>query len=227
MAVLQQKPKSTPNEEEQEVLDIYERIQEAKILLDEQGIKQSGKNNYQKYNYFELKDFMPYCKSILKEVGLSTQIKNKKDKVVLYVRCKSTGEKTSYWIPRPVNTAKDDNKFLQTEGKVQTYCMRYLYMQMFEITITDPVDSGADNKQKQTKKTTTKSTPKPKPKKQLKKFKTVKEVANEVKHFYEDHKIEMTKERVSHSLENYEKNGQITKELFDEAMTELDETFIE
>ena len=45
-------------------MNIYEKLQKARVDLQSKGIKKSGKNTFAKYDYYELADFMPAVNSI-------------------------------------------------------------------------------------------------------------------------------------------------------------------
>lgn len=130
--------------------EIYKKIQRGKRYFLEAEIKQSGRNNYQKYNYFELADIEPIILDLCDKEKLSTRFNFTVSEALLIIRDEETGEEVYYSIPLPVVETKDPRKAMQEIGSLQTYAMRYLYLQAFEIVVQDTID--VDN----TKKTTPK-----------------------------------------------------------------------
>lgn len=50
--------------------NVYARLQRARAMLSLRSLKKSGFNNYGKYHYYELGDFIPHVNEILDKVGL-------------------------------------------------------------------------------------------------------------------------------------------------------------
>ena len=50
-------------------MSIHKKLMEARVQLHSMNLKKTGRNDYAKYNYFELGDFMPHALQIL--AGLS------------------------------------------------------------------------------------------------------------------------------------------------------------
>lgn len=129
-------------------MNIYEKLQDARVTLQGASLKKTGKNDYAGYDYFELGDFLPKINELLKEHKLTS--------VVCF-----TNEIASLTI---INSEKPDEQMIFTSpmseaqikgclavqnlGAVQTYLRRYLYMNAFEIVEHDAVDglTGVDDK---------------------------------------------------------------------------------
>lgn len=222
------------NIQEQDVLD---KIQLGKYMLSQMKLEKTGRNNFQKYNYFELKDFLPAVQEICVKLGLRTHFNMKhKTKVILEVSDKQSGTKTDFWCHRPKNTEKNPQKFTQLEGSIQTYYMRYLYIQMFELTESDIIDSEDQTKHEEKpkkqpqkkpvkkqvkqskptptiKKETQKQEPKTKQEKKDYEYHSVEEVANYVKNFYKEYKIDLTVERGKNTIQKLYDDGKISEEV--------------
>ncbi|MGI6564861.1 ERF family protein [Methanosphaera sp.] len=230
--------------------DVLDKIQQGKFLLSQTQLNKSGRNNFQKYNYFELKDFLPAVEEICVKLGLRTHLNMKSQrKVKLEVSDKESGTSTEFVIHRPINNEKNPSKYIQLEGSIQTYCMRYLYIQMFELTESDAIDAEDQSKTQQPQKATTKHTQKkPVKKQELKpakkqtnkkpakpetpqkpkeyKYKTVEEVSKYIKEFYEQYKIQLTVERGKNTIQNMYDKGEISEEVMFDAKDMLIKTLI-
>lgn len=122
-------------------MNIYEKLQRARVDLQSKGIKKSGKNTFAKYEYYELADFMPAVNSIFSELKLFSQVSFTKESAVLRVIDSEKPEQiiefTSPWVEATVKGAQP----IQNLGACETYQRRYLYMMALEITESDAMDA--------------------------------------------------------------------------------------
>lgn len=137
--------------------NIYTKLAEARVRLQEKELKKSGKNKFAGFEYFELKDFLPSINSIFKELGLISifNLDEKKAKLQI-VNSEKLDEVLTFYTP----TAEADIKgaqAIQKLGGVHTYLKRYLYINALEIAENDTVDALPNQE--------TKTTPKQAPKK--------------------------------------------------------------
>ena len=51
-------------------MNIYKKIQQARVELQKMGIKKSGHNKFANFDYFELKDFLPKVNEIFLDLKL-------------------------------------------------------------------------------------------------------------------------------------------------------------
>lgn len=190
--------------------------------------KKSGKNNFQKYDYYQLGDFLPTVRSLLKKYGLASEVTFSKHKGTLTIFDCETGMYRKWKIDLPDMKSTQPTKDMQTIGALQTYARRYLYLQALEIAEGDPIDAGDFEEpkpvkpKKQTKKTV-KQVKKPEPKEP--EYNTVEEVAKYLKEFYTQHKIELTLKRGENTINKLFKDGKITEELRNKSIKEIEETF--
>ena len=125
-----------------------DKIQKAKNCF--KDIKESGRNNYQKFSYLETKDIFPIIRTICDKFKLKTQFDrdmwndNPVMKLTITDQEDNTSEKFIVNIPE-INT-NDPGKYMQDVGRVQTYAMRYLYIQAFEIAVPDEIDNKDQTK---------------------------------------------------------------------------------
>ena len=128
-------------------MTVDDKIQKAKDRF--KAISKSGRNNYQKYDYFETKDIFPVVREICNEFKLKTKFDwNQEDNcMILTVKDCEDGTVDTSTIPLAPITANDPGKYMQDVGRIQTYAMRYLYIQVFEIAVPDEIDNK-DQKRK-------------------------------------------------------------------------------
>lgn len=121
---------------------IYKKIQRGKRIFLEAGIKPTGRNTFQKYNYLEMKDIEPTILDVCEELQLSTRFVFSATSANLIIRDEEDSREVYYSLPLPEVKVDDARKAMQEIGSIQTYAMRYLYIQAFEIVVTDTIDKG-------------------------------------------------------------------------------------
>lgn len=125
-------------------MSVYEKINEARTLLQGMTIKRSGKNPFSKYDYFELKDFMPAINRICADIGLCGLISYTDKEATLTIIDTSNPEEKVY-ITSPMGSASLKGCHdVQNIGAVETYQRRYLWMTALEIVEHDALDAGAE-----------------------------------------------------------------------------------
>lgn len=130
--------------------NIYQKLQKARVLLQEKNLKKSGKNKYSGFDYYELSDFLPAINKLFNETGLFSVFSMQQDKAVLTViNMDDTDEKQDFETPTAELELKGCNK-IQALGGVHTYLKRYLYMNALEIVENDMFDSVTGNPEQQT-----------------------------------------------------------------------------
>ena len=131
------------NEKKETTLN--EAIIKIKVELQEKKLKQSGKNTFAGFTYFELSDFLPTLNKLMQENGVNDQITISKEcaKMTLY----KGEESQSYTIPFVLfDTPKSKNgadsmQHIQYLGALNTYYKRYLYLNAFGITDGEMIDA--------------------------------------------------------------------------------------
>lgn len=124
-------------------MNIYEKLQEARVTLQLQNLKKSGKNGYSGFTYFELADFLPTVNTIFNELKMCSNfsIVDSVAKLIIY-----NSEKADEQIIFTMPTAELQLKgctAIQALGGVNTYCKRYLYLNALEIVEADMLDVKA------------------------------------------------------------------------------------
>lgn len=130
----------------QERLEFLERLERAHEKFMRAGVRKTGYNKFQKYNYFTLDDIMPVADRVLKEEGLLITFGETDDnRRCAYVTDRRNPNNVMVFkgIPVSPEMPKTDDE-VKMFGKVNTYSRRYLYMDILNICETDEVDeSGA------------------------------------------------------------------------------------
>lgn len=136
-------------EKEQVKLNIFQKIQKARVELQKRDIKKTGINKYSNYKYFELGDFLPHINEICLEVGLYTEFEYGEEEAFLYlIDCDNPDIRRKWRTPIKVPALKGCTD-IQAIGGSQTFSRRYLYMMAFEISETDIVNNAEIDEDKQ------------------------------------------------------------------------------
>lgn len=112
------------------------------------GIKKSGRNDYSKYNYYTLDDFLSVCTKIAANHKVLILYSIDKEAARLDLRnLEDIGEVLTFSMPL-ADAAIKGGSAIQNLGSQMTYTKRYLYMNVFEIAEPDMMDEnlGRDNK---------------------------------------------------------------------------------
>ena len=122
-------------------MNVYQKLMQARIELQNAPLKKSGKNKFAGYSYFELGDFLPTIQSINAEVGLFTQI-SFSDNLATLTITNLEDPQESIEFTSPMASAEMKGALeIQRLGAVETYERRYLYLTAYEIVENDVVDS--------------------------------------------------------------------------------------
>ena len=120
--------------------NIFEKLQNTRVKLQNSNLKKSGKNAYAGFDYFELSDIMPRLNEILQEEKLTFVIDFKTDLATIkLINCEEPNE----FLESSTQYAEANLKGcqpIQCLGGQQTYLRRYLIVNMFNITEPDMLD---------------------------------------------------------------------------------------
>lgn len=121
--------------------NIYKKLAEMRVELQNCEIKKSGYNEYGKYNYYEMADFLPYINEIAKNHNVFNLYELQAEKAILKVMdLEEDGCAIEFSIPIAEIAIKGANS-MQNIGGVTTYTRRYLYMIAYEIAENDTFDA--------------------------------------------------------------------------------------
>ena len=124
-------------------MNIYEKLQCARVKLQNANLKKSGKNAFSGFTYFELADFIPTVNNLFDELRMCSNFSIEDGKAHLYIY---NSEKPEEAIRFTMPTAELQLKgctAIQALGGVNTYCRRYLYLNALEIVEADMLDPKA------------------------------------------------------------------------------------
>ena len=130
---------------EQIETSLNDSIIKIKVALQGIKLKQSGKNTFAGFTYYELSDFLPSLNKLMLENGVNDQIIIGKEYAELTLHKGS--EKQTYTIPfimfeTPKNkNGTDSMQHIQYLGALNTYYKRYLYLNAFGITDGEVIDA--------------------------------------------------------------------------------------
>jgi hypothetical protein len=121
-------------------MNVFEKINEARIRFQNANVKKSGKNSYAGYTYYELADILPAINKIAQELKFSCIVNFTPDLATLdFVDCEKN-EKITFTSPMSSASLKGAMD-VQNTGAVITYLKRYLYQNCFEIVENDLLDA--------------------------------------------------------------------------------------
>jgi len=135
-------------------MNVYKKLQQARMKLQSTPLKKSGRNTFAKYEYFELADFLPTIQTIFAEVGLCGTVSFGTELATLSIvdvdDCDAT-QPSLLEFTSPMSTADLKGCHpIQNLGAVQTYLRRYLWVAAMEIVEHDALDAttGKDEPKK-------------------------------------------------------------------------------
>lgn len=118
---------------------IYEKLQKARVALQNKKLKKSGKNNYAGFTYYELSDFLPSVNEIFDELKLCSNFSLKENEATLTVYDWEDNTSETFTTPAESLELKGCTR-IQALGGVHTYLKRYLYLNALEIVEADMLD---------------------------------------------------------------------------------------
>jgi hypothetical protein len=126
-------------------MNVYEKLQEARIRLQNTALKKSGNNKFAGYQYFELGDFLPAIQTIFKDLGLCGVVRFTSDTASLeIVDTAQDGKSITFTSPMGSAALKGCHE-VQNIGAVETYQRRYLWTAAMEIVEHDALDATTSN----------------------------------------------------------------------------------
>lgn len=133
-------------------MNVYKKLQQARLKLQSAPLKKSGRNKFAGYEYFELADFLPTIQTIFAEVGLCGTVSFGTELATLTIVDVDATDNTQpnfVIFSSPMSTAELKGcHAIQNLGAVQTYLRRYLWVAAMEIVEHDALDAttGSDSK---------------------------------------------------------------------------------
>lgn len=122
-------------------MNVYQKLQAARIKLSQIEIKKSGHNKFSNYTYFELGDFLQPIQKIFDELGLCGVTTFYHDvATMMVVNTENPEEYITFQSPMGTAALKGCHE-VQNIGAVETYQRRYLYLVALEIVEHDALDA--------------------------------------------------------------------------------------
>lgn len=179
-------------------MTVDDKIQKAKDCFED--IQKKGRNNFQKFDYLEAEQIFPVVRDICETYKLRTKFEWDLDNNAMKLVIQDTEDGTvdTSTIPLAPITAQDPGKHMQDIGRIQTYAMRYLYIQRFEIAVPDEIDNKDQKKMVKQEKANAPKAKRNKPQKNVSPVKPVKQ----------EKTSEVTAERVQEIISTADKQWQ-------------------
>lgn len=128
-------------------MNIYEKIQQARVELQKSGLKKSGHNKFAGFDYFELKDFLPRVNTIFGELKLFSKFDlTENEGILTIINSENLEEKETFVTPIAKIEMKGQN-VLQQIGSTHTYLKRYCYYNALEIIANDDFEPTIDKEE--------------------------------------------------------------------------------
>ena len=130
-------------------MNVFEKLQKARVELQNKGLNKSGNNKFAGYTYFELADFLPTINQLCLDLKLMTQTSFTSEIATLkIINAEKPDEVIEFTSPMAAAQLKGCHE-IQNLGAVETYQRRYLLVTAFEIVENDALDhlNGKDDKQ--------------------------------------------------------------------------------
>ena len=121
--------------------NVLAKLQNARMALIATSIKKGGRNEFAKYNYMELADFLIPAQGIFSELGLVGVVSFGHELASLTITDLDSGEQVVITSPMSTAALKGCHE-VQNLGAVQTYLRRYLWVAALEIVEHDAIDSA-------------------------------------------------------------------------------------
>lgn len=128
-------------EKENYKMSVYLKLAKARVMLQQKGLKKSGKNKFAGYEYFELQDFLPAINEINAELGLITFISFGTELASMTIIDAEKPEQTIVINSPMAQATLKGCHDIQNLGAVESYQRRYLYLTAYEIAEHDALDA--------------------------------------------------------------------------------------
>lgn len=121
--------------------NVYQKLQLARLLLQEKKLTKSGKNKFAGYEYFELQDFLPTVQTIFADTGLCAVFRcGSSDATLTVYNTEKPEDYVLFTAPMASAELKGCHP-VQNLGASISYLRRYLYVNALEIVEHDALDA--------------------------------------------------------------------------------------
>lgn len=123
-------------------MNLYQKLQKARIALQNTALKKSGHNKFAGFKYFELGDLLPQINNIFDDLGLFSAFNIKDDLATLTIVDTDKPEHAVQFTSPIADAQVKGTTPVQALGAVHTYLKRYLYLNALEIFENDVLDAS-------------------------------------------------------------------------------------
>jgi ERF superfamily len=114
-------------------MNIYEKVQNCRVMMQDEGIKKMGKNTFAKYDYYKLSDLNTVMNRALKENRLCTHFQVTEQIAMLTIyNIDNPSEELFFSMPF-VDAEMSKVTPIQNWGASISYLQRYLILEAFQI----------------------------------------------------------------------------------------------
>ena len=121
-------------------MNVYEKLNQARIDFMATGAKMSGNNKFAGYTYFELADILPVVNRLAGAIGFVCEVSFRPELAELVFRNTEKPEEVIRFTSPMSTAALKGCHEVQNLGAVETYIKRYLYQNCFEIVESDALN---------------------------------------------------------------------------------------
>ena len=140
-------------------MNLYQKLNTARLKLQNTELKKSGRNTHLKFDYFELQDFLPTINKLNEELGICTNFNLCEGVANLtLINTEKPEEVLVFSIMTAQAKLQGGASPIQEIGSLITYCRRYLYIISYEISENDILDGQIGSLQPTTTKPNTNPT---------------------------------------------------------------------
>lgn len=123
-------------------MNIYTKLQKARIALQNTKLKKSGHNKFAGFKYFELGDLLPHINNIFDDLGLFSAFNIQENYASLTIVNTDKPDEMVFFTSPIADAQVKGTTPVQALGAVHTYLKRYLYLNALEIIENDILDAA-------------------------------------------------------------------------------------
>lgn len=123
------------------------KLKEVRKALRAMDLQKTGWNDFSKYHYFDLQDFLPQGLDLLDAQNLVPKVDYHTDHATLTITDLESGDAVVFHSPMSEANLKGMHP-VQNLGAVETYLRRYLYITAFEIMEPSATDQAPIQEEK-------------------------------------------------------------------------------
>ncbi len=122
-------------------MNVLKKLQSARNELQALNLKKSGKNDFSKYSYYELADFLPSINKINERLGITAALSLSPEACLTIFNSDDPSDCIQFTSRVGTSSLKGAHD-IQNLGSEHTYMRRYMYMLAYEIVEHDAVDAS-------------------------------------------------------------------------------------